>query len=448
VRGGAGLVVVTGFLFALPVAMASVGCVVGAAVSVMVGSSCADAAPNLAEAVRGESSAAFDAETRSIAVTAIRVADLRRLPERAKVVILAAGLQESGSGDPERPMIRNLGHGDRDSVGWLQQRRGWGSVADRMNPGMAAGKFYDALVKVPHWTELPVTVAAQRVQISGFPGAYARWQGAAERLIVDVADQSPTGAPTAVDTSGCSDGGSLDGSITLVAELNPPGAGNWHGAVRAAPYWYVAHATAGDRRQVFHRLDRSGRELDQMSAVGFAHTTSFGVISNTVYATDGQNRIVTFPYRAGATIHSGSPTGWRGSISVDPNGRTALIRNGNKYQAYDLRTKLPYGQMIVTDPRPRQGFSVNGGAVYVLTGPTNQPGRLDSYSVSSGQATGTRDITPIGFKVGERHDHREPEGMHGNLMGIKVGTGDRRRLRIYQVNQSPGPTTTSTRSAR
>ena len=102
----------------------------------------------------------FTAEQVAIARAAARVADRRKLPSRAKLVILATGFQESG--------IRNLTYGDRDSIGWLQQRpsQGWGTVAQIMDPAYGAGKFYDALVKVPAWQGMPVTVAAQAVQVS------------------------------------------------------------------------------------------------------------------------------------------------------------------------------------------------------------------------------------------------------------------------------------------
>ena len=123
---------------------------------------------------RQPASGGFSAENVTIAKAAAVEAAARRLPARALVVILATGFQESG--------VRNLDYGDRDSVGWLQQRAGWGSVSERMNPQTAAGKFYDHLVRVPGWESLPITVAAQRVQISAYPDAYAKWQAKAEQL--------------------------------------------------------------------------------------------------------------------------------------------------------------------------------------------------------------------------------------------------------------------------
>ncbi|MFJ1600464.1 hypothetical protein [Streptomyces sp. NPDC088261] len=96
------------------------------------------------------------------------VGTTRGLPERAVTIALATALQESA--------LRNLGHGDRDSLGLFQQRpsKGWGTTAQIQDPVYAAGQFYDHLVKVPGYSRLPLTEAAQRVQRSGFPQAYAK----------------------------------------------------------------------------------------------------------------------------------------------------------------------------------------------------------------------------------------------------------------------------------
>ena len=43
-----------------------------------------------------------------------------------------------------------------------------------MDPVYAAGRFYEHLVKIQGYSRLPLTVAAQRVQRSGYPQAYAK----------------------------------------------------------------------------------------------------------------------------------------------------------------------------------------------------------------------------------------------------------------------------------
>jgi cell wall-associated NlpC family hydrolase len=114
------------------------------------------------------------------------------LPPRAWLVALATAMQESG--------LRNLDYGDRDSLGLFQQRpsQGWGSPAEVTDPVYATTTFLRRLVAIPAWDQLPVTVAAQIVQRSAFPEAYARWEGLAARLVQTLAG--------VVDPMGCGPG--------------------------------------------------------------------------------------------------------------------------------------------------------------------------------------------------------------------------------------------------
>lgn len=74
---------------------------------------------------------------------------------------------------------------DHGSVGLFQQQfPWWGSLAQLMDPGESARIFYAKLVQVPGWEGLPVTVAAQKVQKSAFPGAYAKHEPLARALLV------------------------------------------------------------------------------------------------------------------------------------------------------------------------------------------------------------------------------------------------------------------------
>ncbi|MCI0385233.1 heavy metal transporter [Streptomyces sp. CNQ085] len=104
------------------------------------------------------------------------VASARGLPERAVTIALATAMQESA--------LRNIDYGDRDSVGLFQQRpsQGWGTAEQIMDPVYSAGKFYEHLVEIPGYSRLPLTVAAQRVQRSGFPDAYAKHESRAALL--------------------------------------------------------------------------------------------------------------------------------------------------------------------------------------------------------------------------------------------------------------------------
>ncbi|MEU7676355.1 hypothetical protein AB0C42_16270 [Micromonospora taraxaci] len=106
-----------------------------------------------------------------------------KMPRRALVVALATAMQESNlynlASDvlPESANYPNQGSGsDHDSVGLFQQRpsSGWGTVAELMRPSYAARAFYTALNEVPGWQDMSVTYAAQSVQISAYPDAYAQ----------------------------------------------------------------------------------------------------------------------------------------------------------------------------------------------------------------------------------------------------------------------------------
>ena len=110
----------------------------------------------------------FTPEQAVNAATITAVGTGRGLPERAVAIALATALQESG--------LRNIQHGDRDSLGLFQQRpsQGWGTPREILDPTYAAGEFYKHLVKVRGYKDLPLTVAAQRVQRSGYPEAYAK----------------------------------------------------------------------------------------------------------------------------------------------------------------------------------------------------------------------------------------------------------------------------------
>lgn len=95
------------------------------------------------------------------------------LPPRAAVIAVAAAWQESH--------LRNLDYGLADSVGMFQQRpsMGWGSNSRLQNPFFSTRRFYERLIEIPGWRRLPVGNAAQAVQASAHPAAYARWVDAA-----------------------------------------------------------------------------------------------------------------------------------------------------------------------------------------------------------------------------------------------------------------------------
>jgi len=114
----------------------------------------------------------------------------RDLPAHAVTVALATAMQESG--------LRNLDYGDRDSVGLFQQRpsQGWGTVEEIRDPHFATNAFYDHLEQVDGWQQIPVTEAAQAVQRSGHPLAYADHEADARLWARALTGEVPFGAVT------------------------------------------------------------------------------------------------------------------------------------------------------------------------------------------------------------------------------------------------------------
>jgi LysM repeat protein len=106
------------------------------------------------------------------------------VPDYGIVVALAAAMQESS--------LRNINYGHLDSVGLFQQRpsAGWGSVAQLTDATYAARLFYGGpsnpnkgktrgLLDIAGWQSLTLTQAAQKVQVSAYPTAYAKWEASA-----------------------------------------------------------------------------------------------------------------------------------------------------------------------------------------------------------------------------------------------------------------------------
>ncbi|MDX3832863.1 C40 family peptidase [Streptomyces europaeiscabiei] len=113
------------------------------------------------------------------------------VPRKGRIVALATAMQES--------RLRNLNYGDRDSLGLFQQRpsQGWGSAQQIRDPVYASEQFYKHLLKVSGWQQMTVTQAAQAVQRSGYPDAYAQWESLATALQDAIAKTFPGGGTDA-----------------------------------------------------------------------------------------------------------------------------------------------------------------------------------------------------------------------------------------------------------
>lgn len=201
----------------------------------------------------------------------------RGLSARARTIAIATAFQES--------TLRNLPGGDRDSVGLFQQRpsQGWGTIKQISDPVYAAGKFYDALLEVPDWQRLSLTEAAQAVQYSAFPEAYAKWEGQAVTLVAALGGAEPVTlscaagarAPTAAAPQRKALPGTAAASPALATAL----------AAAQAELGGLKVVSVGGSRAVLTQTLRNvdaaqaGRAL---AAWAVAHATGFGITSVSV----------------------------------------------------------------------------------------------------------------------------------------------------------------------
>ncbi|GGS06624.1 hypothetical protein GCM10010169_59190 [Micromonospora fulviviridis] len=214
--------------------------------------------------VQADGEVVLSADQMANAATIAAIGVQRKMPERAVVVALATAYQESH--------LRNIAHGDRDSLGLFQQRpsQGWGTPEEIRDPRYAAKKFYAALKKVKGWEKLRVTEAAQRVQRSAYPEAYEKWAdesqvltrallGNASGAVACTVGPTPTmrgpAAATALLQSLALDWGLPElNSATDLTGLTVPAADSRNGWRYA--HWLVSHADDhGVKRVRFGELE-------------------------------------------------------------------------------------------------------------------------------------------------------------------------------------------------
>jgi cell wall-associated NlpC family hydrolase len=225
------------------------------------GNSSASATPVLAgteAAVTG-----WDGDQLANAAAIVAVGQGKGVAPWGWVVAVATAIQES--------RLHNLPGGDRDSIGLFQQRpsQGWGTPAQLASPTYQAGKFYDALLAVPDWPQLPLTEAAQAVQHSATPNAYTKWTSQAIGLVAAAAPDSPLTSTTHGQdmNPGCWPG---NGGVPGAGEALPPGytippgtpaaaatAITWALAQLGTPYSFGGDCTAAHSTDFSRRCDCS-----------------------------------------------------------------------------------------------------------------------------------------------------------------------------------------------
>jgi hypothetical protein len=117
--------------------------------------------------------------------TIVREALNKHMGLRSAVIAVATAMQESA--------LLNVQYGTYDSLGLFQQRpsAGWGTPAQVTDPTYASDAFLNALHQYqasnPGWATQPLWQAAQGVQNSGFPYAYAKWEIQAAQVVANAA---------------------------------------------------------------------------------------------------------------------------------------------------------------------------------------------------------------------------------------------------------------------
>lgn len=119
----------------------------------------------------------WSAEQKRNAAIIISVGQEMGMSRRDITIGLMTAMQESS--------LKNLNYGDRDSLGLFQQRpsQGWGSREQVTDPQYASRKFFSELKKVDGRKRMSLTEAAQAVQRSAYPDAYAKWEHDAQALL-------------------------------------------------------------------------------------------------------------------------------------------------------------------------------------------------------------------------------------------------------------------------
>lgn len=121
----------------------------------------------------------------------IRIGRELQVGDYGIVIALATAMQESS--------LRNIGFGDRDSVGLFQQRPSahWGTKQQILQTDYSIRAFFGGkgsptrgvargLLDITGWQNLPLTEAAQAVQISAHPTAYAKWEPSAWQWLIQL----------------------------------------------------------------------------------------------------------------------------------------------------------------------------------------------------------------------------------------------------------------------
>jgi hypothetical protein len=187
---------VRALVLALVSALGVLTLTVGVAVIGVMGTSSGPALAAACAPADGQVEGFTDPRQIAHAATIVQVGVELGVPQQGQLTALATAMQETkllmyANAAPEVAESLNLPHdevgSDADSLGLFQQRpsQGWGGgvIAVLMDGASSSRLFYERLLELPDWEDMELTDAAQAVQISAFPDAYAQWEDEAAQML-------------------------------------------------------------------------------------------------------------------------------------------------------------------------------------------------------------------------------------------------------------------------
>jgi murein DD-endopeptidase MepM/ murein hydrolase activator NlpD len=334
---------------------------------------------------------------------------------------------------------------DHGSVGIFQQQwPWWGNLPDLMDPVKSADKFFAALSKVPAWQTMPVTVAAQRVQRSAYPDAYADDETLARELlagaggVAGVQNASYTSEATqdcaGVDTVATGPVAfPLPRSASYVDQHNYGGYGGHWARMHTGTDLSVACGTpvlAATAGTVIIRTDQSwaGRWLVQVST-GIGQLTTWYAHMRAVSAHNGEQ--VSPGQQIGEVGDLGNATGCHLHFEVHPQGGSIYQDsvNPNPWLAQHV------GRPDLTTIQPvdaSSGYDWLTVATFNTLGDSHtQPGGNESW-MASGTARTAGVVTMlekygvdvVGLQEFQRPQYRSFERRVGSVYALWSAPGD------------------------
>jgi cell wall-associated NlpC family hydrolase len=254
------------------------------------GGDCAVAASGpVGTAPRRIAGVTLDADQARNAQVIAGVAKQRRLIERASAIAFMTAMQESG--------LRNLSHGDRDSLGLFQQRpsQGWGTPAQVRDPVYATNRFFARLVAVPGWQTIAMWRAAQAVQRSANGQAYARHQTFATKLAAGLFGDN-SGVTCAPDTGTA---GGLGARVVARATKQ-----------LGVPYSWGGGGPSGPSRGIAQGAGTVGFDCSGLTQYAWAPRTHLDRIANDQYH-DGRHLPVAHAQPGDLVFWATDTSDWR-----------------------------------------------------------------------------------------------------------------------------------------